>query len=55
MNETEFTKRMLKAYEDKNYESNEILMALKECRIKINRNAVTLVYSSVVKILEILL
>lgn len=29
MDETEFTRRMMKAYEDKNYENPDIFLALK--------------------------
>lgn len=46
---------MLKVYEDKHYETPEVLQALKDCKIKVNRNAISLVYSSVIKIFEILL
>eukprot|EP00347_Sterkiella_histriomuscorum_P001768 403370757 len=55
MTECEFSKRMLKAYEDKNYENEDIIAQIKSYKHKINRNAVTLVFSSIVKIFEILL
>ena len=50
--ETEYVKRMLKVYDDKNYEKQEITQSFKEFKAKVNRHSVTLVLQCVIKLFD---
>lgn len=54
MEETEFIKRMMTVYEDKEFDE-EILGRFDKCEVPINRHSTTLVLICVNKLYEILL
>eukprot|EP00347_Sterkiella_histriomuscorum_P000824 403374374 len=53
--ENDFTLRMLKCYEDKNYHRNQEVQQMREFTLKVNTNAATLVVVCIVKMQTILL
>lgn len=55
LEDTEFTKRMLKVYDDKDYEDPKVIEDIDNMKIQINRHSTTLVIVCVVKMLDILL
>lgn len=55
LEDTEFTKRMLKVYDDKDYEDPKVIEDIDNMKIEINRHSTTLVIVCVVKMLDILL
>ena len=54
LEDTEFTKRMLKVYEDKEYEDPIKIEDMDNMKLEINRHAATLVIVCIVKMLDIL-
>ncbi len=55
LEDTEFTKRMLRIYEDKNYEDPCVIEDIDNMKIEVNRHASTLVLICILKMLQILL
>ena len=53
LEDTEFTKRMLKVYEDKEYEDPTKIEDMDNMKLEINRHAATLVIVCIVKMLDI--
>lgn len=54
IDETEFTKRMLKVYDDKNYNDPQLTKMFQTYERQVNRHAVTLVLNCVTKLFDIL-